>query len=129
MNRTNISSGSVWEDEVGYSRAVQVGNRVEVSGTTATGEDGTLVGANDAYEQAIQAIDNIKQALENAGASLDDVVRTRIFVTDISNYDAIARAHSEKFGETKPATSMYEVQRLVDEQMLVEIEASAMRTE
>lgn len=125
VTRQTIASGTEWEDEVGYSRAVRVGNRVEVSGTTATGEEGTIVGEGDPYAQASQAIGNVEAALEAAGAALGDVVRTRLFVTDIDDYGDVGRAHAEAFDEIRPATSMYEVSALVDRAMLVEIEAVA----
>ena len=125
MTRQTVSSGTTWEEEVGYSRAIRVGDRVEVSGTTATDDEGEIVDVGDPYAQASQAIDNIESALDEAGASLADVVRTRMFVTDVDHYDAVGRAHSETFGEIRPATSMYEVAALVDPEMLVEIEAAA----
>ena len=125
MERERVSSGSEWESEVGYSRAVRVGDEIQVSGTTATDEDGDLVGAGDPYAQAKQAIANIETALEAAGASLDNVIRTRMYVTDIEQWEEISKAHGEAFGEARPATSMVEVQRLIDPEMLVEIEAVA----
>ena len=125
MTRTNVASGTRWEDEVGYSRAVRVGDRIEVSGTTATDEEGNLVGPGDPYQQAAQAIENVKRALDDADASLENVVRTRLFVTDIDHYEAVGRAHAEAFEDVRPATSMYEVSALVDPEMLVEIEAVA----
>ena len=125
MERQRISSGTEWESEVGYSRAVRVGDEIQVSGTTATDDDGDLVGAGDPYAQAKQAIANIETALEAAGGSLDDVIRTRTFVTDIEQWEEIGKAHGEAFGEARPATSMVEVKRLIDPEMLVEIEAVA----
>ena len=124
-NRRRISSGARWETVVGYSRAVRVGPHIWVAGTTALGSDGELVGRGDAYAQARQALGNIEAALRQAGASLADVVRTRIFVRDMADWDAIGRAHGESFGATRPACTMVEVSGLIEQDMLVEIEADA----
>jgi enamine deaminase RidA (YjgF/YER057c/UK114 family) len=124
-DRTNYSSGAIWEDLVGYSRAVKVGNHIEVSGTVAADENGHAVGRDDAYQQTVFILQKIEKALKDAGATMKDVVRTRMFVTDISRFEEYGKAHGEFFASIKPCTSMIEVKGLVSKEFLIEIEATA----
>ncbi|WP_251328661.1 RidA family protein [Haloplanus pelagicus] len=125
MERTRVSSGTEWESAVGYSRAVRAGDEIHVSGTTATDDDGDVVAPNDPGAQTRRALANVEAALAERDASLSDVVRTRLFVTDIDDWEAVGRAHAEAFGDVRPATSMVQVERLIDPRLVVEVEATA----
>jgi enamine deaminase RidA (YjgF/YER057c/UK114 family) len=128
-NRTNISSGAKWEDIVGYSRLVKVGNQIYITGTVAIDDQGNVIGEDSAYEQTKYIIQKVERILEKVGAKLEDVVRTRMFVTDISRWEEYGRAHGEFFGKIKPATTMVEVSKLIDERFLIEIEFEAILEE